>query len=231
MQVNFLRHSAFFGPEDSNEKVLNIIGVGATGSWVGLIAAKMGWHHFRIWDADIVESHNLPNQIYGTKHINMKKVDAFEQVLKEFNPQVQVEKYDRFYTTAQDKSKLDFGSYVFIAVDSLSARKDIIDSIRDNFFVEMAVESQMGFMHAMINYFEPSDYNLIDTYKAMLKDDSEVTESACNERIITTLTATVASEIVQVISAHASASRRNENFKLPKKQIFTLNPLNVSTFK
>lgn len=224
MQVNFLRHSAFFAPEDAQERVLNIIGVGATGSWVGLIAAKMGWHNFRIWDADIVESHNLPNQIYGVKHIGMKKVDAFEQVLKEFNPQVQVQKFDRFFTTAEDKTNFSFGSYVFIAVDSLAARKDIIDSIADNFFVELAVESQMGFTHANVNYFEPSDYDKIASYKNMLKDDSEVTESACNERIITTLTTIVASEIVQNISAHASASRRGIEYRKPHKTIFSLNP-------
>jgi len=230
MQVSFLRHSGFFGPEDVNGKTLNIIGVGATGSWVGLIAAKMGWHNFRVWDLDIVESHNLPNQIYSAKHIGMKKVDAFEQVLKEFNPQVQVQKYYRFYTNQEDISKMDFGSYMFIAVDSLSARKDIIEGVKNNLFLELVAESQMGFTHATINYFEPNDYLQLDTYKSMLKDDSEVTESACNERIITTLTAMVASEIVQTISAHASKSRRTDGYKRPHKQIFSLNPLKVITF-
>ena len=37
----------------------------------------MGFHKFRIWDADIVESHNLPNQIYETVDINNKKRTIF----------------------------------------------------------------------------------------------------------------------------------------------------------
>ena len=67
--VSFLRHAAYFSPEDAREP-LNIIGVGATGSNIGLYAARMGFHNFRIWDADIVEDHNLPNQIYHLDDIN-----------------------------------------------------------------------------------------------------------------------------------------------------------------
>ena len=46
--VSFLRHAAWFSPEDATEP-LNIIGVGATGSYIGLYAARMGFHNFRIW--------------------------------------------------------------------------------------------------------------------------------------------------------------------------------------
>jgi molybdopterin/thiamine biosynthesis adenylyltransferase len=219
-QVSFLRHNAFFGPEDVNDNVLNIIGVGATGSWVGLIAAKMGWHNFQIWDLDVVESHNLPNQIYSAKHIGMKKVDAFEEVLKDFNPQVKVTKHARFFTTEEDATNFDFGAYVFIGVDSLAARKNIIDSIAGNPMVEMCAETQMGFNHAIANYFLPSDFSTLSEYKNMLKDDSEVQESACNERIITTLTSIVASTVVHQICSFAAKSRNNLDFSLPKKQFF-----------
>ena len=76
-EVSFLRHSGWFGPETAGDTVLNIIGVGATGSHIGLYAAKMGFHNFQVWDLDIVENHNLPNQIYENEDIGSKKVDAF----------------------------------------------------------------------------------------------------------------------------------------------------------
>ena len=43
MSVSFMRHSGFVGPDDCNHLTLNIIGVGATGSMIAMIAARMGW--------------------------------------------------------------------------------------------------------------------------------------------------------------------------------------------
>lgn len=218
---SFLRHAAFFGPEDANDLTLNIIGVGATGSWVGLLAAKMGWHNFRIWDSDIVESHNLPNQIYSAKHIGQKKVDAFETVLKEFNPQVQIEKHDCFYESKIHSDLLN--DIVIIAVDSLSARKDIATALIDNFMVDKAIETRMGFTHAEVNVLDPANKTHLQSFIDMLKSDDEVTESACNERIITTLTNMVASFVVHRISDFASSDRRETQDTLnPSKTVFSL---------
>jgi molybdopterin/thiamine biosynthesis adenylyltransferase len=218
--ISFLRHGAFFGPEDTQNTYLNIIGVGATGSWVGLLAAKMGWHNFRVWDADIVESHNCPNQIYGSKHLGLYKVDAFEQVLKDFNPLINVEKHNVFFEGEKHIDLIE--DALFIAVDSLSARRDIVSSLNKNFFIDIVAETRMGFTHAEMNIFDPSNQNDIDAYLATLKDDAEVTESACNERIITTLTSIVASNVVHTLCDFYSFNRRNTNFTLPKKTILSL---------
>lgn len=226
--VSFLRHGAFFGPEDSNDYVLNIIGVGATGSWVGLLAAKMGWHHFRVWDLDVVESHNCPNQIYDLSQVGQKKVDAFEQVLKRFNPNVTVEKHDCFFTSEQHKDLLE--DAVFVAVDSLAARKDIMQGCKDNFMLDIIAESKMGFSHAEINLLDPDDTTSIDDYLSLLKTDDEVTESACNERIITTLTCIVASNIAHAICGFYSASRRKQPFTLPSKTIFNYENTTLTTY-
>lgn len=227
-QVNFLRHAAFFGPEDSEGEILNIIGVGATGSWVGLIAAKMGWHNFRVWDLDLVESHNLPNQIYDLEHVGMKKVDAFEAVLKRFNPQVQIEKHDCFFESELHESLLE--DYVFIAVDSLAARKDIMSCCIDNIMISHIFETQMGFKHAIINSFNITETTKIKNYIDALKNDDEVEESACNERIITTLTSIVASNVVHLLCFIASSRRNDVSLdNIPNKFIFNLAPI-LKTF-
>jgi len=218
--VSFLRHNAFFGPEDVQGKTLNIIGVGATGSWVGLIAAKMGWHRFKVWDADVVESHNCPNQIYDANQIGMKKVDAFEQRLKQVNPLVLVEKHDYFFDGEKHGASLQ--DYVFIGVDTLSARKDILSCIKDNLFINMVAETKMGFSHAELNIIDPADEDVIDKMISLLKDDSEVKESPCNERIITTLTNVVASTAVHSFCDIASLQRRNKTYIKPYKLIFSL---------
>ena len=62
-QVSFLRHAGWVGPEDLTTPLV-IIGCGAVGSHVALCAAKMGFSNFILFDADVVEAHNLPNQTY-----------------------------------------------------------------------------------------------------------------------------------------------------------------------
>ena len=227
-QVSFLRHGAFFGPEDAENKTLCIIGAGATGSWVALTAAKMGWHNFQIWDLDLVESHNLPNQAYNATHIGLKKVDALEQVLKEFNPSVIVEKHDYFFDASNADHMSELTDYVFIAVDSLDTRKEIYQAIRLHPFVNLVFETRMGFTHAELNIVSPSDILQIDSIISMLLTDEEVTEAACNERIISTLVMIVSSALVHNLCYHASSSRNNHKFTNYGKTIFTLNPqLNV----
>jgi hypothetical protein len=220
MTVSFLRHNSFFGPEDTDQKVLNIIGVGATGSWVGLLAAKMGWHHFRVWDLDIVESHNLPNQIYDSKHIGMKKVDAFKEVLLRFNSNCIIETHDCFYTTDNFADSIE--GAVFIAVDSLEARKDIMKGLKLNFLVDLILETKMGFTHAEMNFINPLDINYIDNYLSMLKDDDEVEESACNARIITTLTNIVSSTLVHELCNYYKCQTKDEPVKGSFKLIFDI---------
>jgi molybdopterin/thiamine biosynthesis adenylyltransferase len=227
MSVSFLRHSAFFGPEDANQYVLNIIGVGATGSWIAMLAARMGWHKFRVWDLDIVESHNLPNQIYTHDDIGKKKVIALKEQLLRFNPEIEIETHDYFFES--DKHKELLQGPVIITVDSLSARKDIAEAIKGNWNVLHAFETRMGFTHAEINYLNCLDVTAVESFQNLLKSDSEVTEAACNERIITTLTCQVASTVVHYLCALVTKERNKNEVQIKNKTIFTNTP-NLSVF-
>lgn len=223
-QVSFLRHGAFFGPEDAENKTFCIIGVGATGSWAALTAAKMGWHKFQIWDLDLVESHNLPNQAYGVQHVGMKKVDALEQVLKEFNPAIIVEKHDYFFDATNPLHTTELTDYLFIAVDSLDTRKAIYQVAKLHPFLNLIFETRMGFTHAELNIINPCDVMKVDEIISMLKTDDEVTEAACNERIISTLVMIVSSALAHNLCYHASSSRTKNEFTNYGKTIFSLTP-------
>lgn len=218
--VSFLRHDSFFSPADVENQFINIIGVGATGSWVGLLAAKMGWHNFRVWDLDIVETHNCPNQIYNLSQAGSKKVDAFEELLLQFNPNVNVEKYDCFYESAKHGHLLN--DYVFIAVDSNSARKDIFQSTRGNINITLVAETKMGFNHASMNVYDPFDYVRIDNLTDSLLSDSQLQDSACNARIMTTLTNIVASNLVHLFCAVASSISRERPYTYKKTSIYSI---------
>ena len=220
-EVSFLRHSGWFSPDDANETTLNIIGVGATGSWIGLTAARMGFHSFRIWDADLVESHNLPNQIYSANHINMKKVDAFEQVLKQFNPRIEIEKHDYFFETSKHKDLLE-GPLV-LTVDTMSARKDIYDSFSMNWNVEKVFETRLGFDYAELNILDNMNPVTTSQWVQNLKSDSEIEEGPCNLRVCSTLTSMISGFTVHKICDMLSSRRRNANFTFDRKTIINFN--------
>lgn len=220
-EVSFLRHSGWFGPDDANETTLNIIGVGATGSWIGLTAARMGFHSFKVWDADIVESHNLPNQIYSSKHIGMKKVDAFEEVLKEFNPRITVEKHDYFFETSKHKEDLE--GPVVLTVDTMSARKDIWESFNMNWEITKVFETRLGFDYAELNIIDNMNPVKSKSWFNNLKSDSEIEEGPCNLRVCSTLTTMISGFTVHKICDMLSAQRRNEEFTFDTKTIINFN--------
>jgi len=175
----------------------------------------MGWHRFKIWDLDVVESHNLPNQIYNYNHIGQKKVDALEDVLTSFNPDILVEKHPYFFETEKHKELLD--GPLILTVDSLSARKDIYASFYMNPDVPVVIETAMGFTHAWVTYFEMQDLDWMQNWFANLKDDSEVEEGPCGERIMTTLTLNVASIATQLLFNYISNTSRNTDYSNPNK--------------
>ena len=220
MSVSFLRHSGWFGPEDAN-KPLNIIGVGATGSYIGLLAAKMGFHSFKIWDPDVVESHNLPNQIYSYDQIGMKKVDAFEKILKAFNPAISIEKHDCYFKSENHKNLLD--GPLILTVDTMSARKDIYEAFKLNFRVDNIFETRLGFDYGELNIINNFDVEGMEQWYNTLLNDEDLEEGPCNLRICTTLVAMIASYVVHKVCDMTSCSRRSKTFNYQKKTMFNFN--------
>lgn len=216
-EVSFLRHAGWFGPEKAGNNVLNIIGVGATGSHIGYMAAKMGWHNFRIWDADLVESHNLPNQIYELEDIGTKKVDAFERMLKAFNPKIKVEKHDYFFNSEEHKELLS-GPLV-LTVDTMSARKDIFKAFSLNWKVNKVFETRLGFDYGELNIIDNMNFDSLSEWESMLFSDEDAQEAPCNLRICTTLVALISSYTVHKI-CHLMTE---EEFVYDNKTMFNFN--------
>ena len=61
MELDISRHKELFNPYYFNTPV-TIIGAGATGSWLALMLAKLGIQDITVYDFDVVEEHNVPNQ-------------------------------------------------------------------------------------------------------------------------------------------------------------------------
>ena len=99
-----------------------IIGVGAIGSNLAYLLAKMGIGQLVLYDDDRVEAHNIEPQMYTTHQLDMNKVDACQFMCQYFvsngltiNPLLQrVSRAHGFWT-----------DIVVSCVDSIESRKEI----------------------------------------------------------------------------------------------------------
>lgn len=174
---DFWRQLGFFDPH-SFDKEVHIVGVGATGSHIAHTLACMGIQKMTVYDFDVVESHNLPNQIYRMKDVGKLKVDALKEIIQE---KMGIE----IKTVPKKVEKATFGGYVFMCIDSMdSARGIITTSIFNKPSVELMIETRMGLVEGRIYCVDPLNKIHIDKWKQSWYPDSEAAESPCNLRAI-----------------------------------------------
>lgn len=225
-RVSFQRHNGFVSPECLPD-TLNIIGVGATGSWVAMFAARMGFTKFRIWDHDVVEPHNLPNQAYDLCHVGMPKVEALKEVLLRFNPEITIEA-NQIYFTAEEHGD-DLEGPMVLTVDTMTARKEITKCFEGNVFVETVFESRLGFDHGTVNIIDCTSEKDIREWGNSLADDSEIPEGPCGLRICTTMVGVVANYMVQQICKKYAALKNEMVWTPNKRTVFIFDDSGLTT--
>src|ERR1700720_2837582 len=77
------------------------IGTGGLGSPIALYLAAAGIGRLGLVDSDTVDFSNLQRQIlHGTRDVGRKKLNSARDRIREVNPNVQVDLYDEFFTSA-----------------------------------------------------------------------------------------------------------------------------------
>lgn len=109
----------------------HIIGCGSIGSNVAELLARQGVEEFILWDMDIVETHNIVNQLYTEKHVGMKKTKALLDILSEINPAIK-----RKTIIKEEYTDEILEGYVFMCVDNVEVRKQIIEVNYSNLNIE-----------------------------------------------------------------------------------------------
>jgi len=119
----------FFQPELLEGERVHIIGCGAVGSTIAELLARFGITDFVLYDFDVVESHNIANQMFRNVDIGKKKTKALTEILTEINPDITVATFDEYTDQLLD-------GYVFLAVDSIDLRNKIVKGSMDNLFIK-----------------------------------------------------------------------------------------------
>ena len=134
--MNLSKSLEFFDPLNQINAPIHIIGIGAMGSRIAELLARLGVQQLHIWDMDTVEDKNIANQAYLHRHIGMQKTDALEDLLKDINPQIKINKHGEY------KSQ-PIAGYIFLCVDSIELRYNIALSNKDNTQIKAMFDTRM----------------------------------------------------------------------------------------
>ena len=173
VQGDYSRQINILNPEDFKTRI-NIIGVGATGSWMSLALAKMGLNKLHLYDFDTVGEHNLPNQMFGLRDINRNKALSMRNIIKSLTG---------FVVGAKDakiEGDTPMQGIVFMLTDTMKSRKDIYyKAIKNNPNVDLLIETRMDLRGGRIYVIDPKNLNHIKRYEETFYGDDEAEVSAC----------------------------------------------------
>lgn len=189
-EINYSRQSNIFNKNEFNIPI-NIIGAGATGSWLALMLAKMGITNITVWDFDVVEEHNLPNQLFELQDVGEAKVFALQRIIQNHTNIVINVKNEKVTRNTR------LSGIVFVLTDTMGSRKYIYESLKFKPLVRLIVETRMGGNGGYIYTINPMDVNQHEKYEGTFYSDEEAEVSACGTSISIVSTAiNIASQAV-----------------------------------
>jgi molybdopterin/thiamine biosynthesis adenylyltransferase len=183
--MDYSRQSKLLEPSEIKRKSISVIGVGATGSYLAMLMAQLGWGNtpfnqgvLKVFDGDVVEAHNLANQIYEPSHIGMPKVESLKSaILRKCN--FEIESYNCMVTKETDPLCVQ-STYVFLLTDTMSSRREIYEScLKYSINTDLIIETRMGLRDGRIYAFNPNNKSHVDEWLSTLYGDDVAETSLC----------------------------------------------------
>ena len=148
--------------------------------------------NLRVWDFDVVEGHNIANQVYGVPHIGKKKAEAIAEIIYE-NTGTKVD-----VKTVKVNGKQELGNVVFLVTDTMKSRKEIWEkAIKGKMTIEAMFEGRMGVDRARVYWAQPILPSHGTNYEKTLYDDGGAEVSPCGSTISVGPTAETLSAMLQ----------------------------------
>lgn len=156
---------------------ITIIGGGGIGSFTTLALAKMGFSDIAVYDDDIIEEHNLPNQFYPIGYCCKEKVLALQQVVLDFAGTMIKPTFGRW-----DKSIAFKQGIVISAVDTMAVRKELYNAL--NATKNIFIDGRMGGHQLEIRTCQMGNIPDMKKYKATLWNDNETSPLPCTQKAV-----------------------------------------------
>lgn len=178
--MNLTKSRDFIDPSSVRERI-HIIGCGAIGSTVAENLARFGFTKFSLYDFDVVEAHNVANQMFTSKDLGKRKTEAVAEMIRAINPDVGENL--KIFENGWNGERLN--GYVFLCVDNIDIRRKIATDNKLNRDIKAMFDFRMGLTDAQHYAADWKSRKLVDTFlKSMNFTSAEavnaVPVSACN---------------------------------------------------
>jgi molybdopterin/thiamine biosynthesis adenylyltransferase len=198
--ISFMRQQGWFDPEQHPHAQATIVGVGDPMPPTALSLAKLGMPKLTLIDPDVVERHNLPNQMFPIGTTGQPKVWAVSEVVTAMTQVAQVTTEEM---NLRDVSR--FNGVVIGALDSMEARADLWARVRLQPSVPLYIDGRLGGESIVVYAVNPCDKAGIEYYEATLHSDEEAKENVCTRQSIIDVGFTVAALITRAVRRHYAA--------------------------
>jgi len=183
---------------DDFQMPITIIGAGAVGSHVGGLLGGMNCRDITVYDDDIVEAHNIPNQIFGPEDVKKTKVQALASFLEMYNG-VTINAICGKFTAG-----MPLRGIVFSLVDSIDTRKEIFESAmrqraegsgpKSLFDGRMLIDSGYGYA------IDLEDPEQVKGYEQTFFSSGNAVSHACTNHAIATTVAFISGMLVRTMA-------------------------------
>lgn len=211
MSISFLRQLDIFNPS-SFFYDCHIIGCGAVGSRLAECLVRLGVKNLNLYDADFVDSHNVPTGIFIPEQEGIRKVGATKNQLSYLASYSGCEITMHPEMVTKEKGLRGLPGIVFLCVDTMSARREIWNAcIKQNPGVHLMIEIRIGGQEGRIYTVLPCDLLHIRSWEEVSQyRDEDAPEPACTNRaVITTVNVAVGIAAQQLILWHSKSLLSN----------------------
>lgn len=206
--MELLRQLQIFSAEKHKNKRIDVIGTGATGSYVSWLLAKIGLENIHLWDDDLIIDHNIPNQLFFESQIDKLKVEAMADLIEKGTGVAVVQHAQKANGTET------FGEIVFLLTDTMVSRKQIWQgALKYKLRTQLVVETRMGADSGRIYAVNPCKPSHIKAWEnASQYSDEQAETSACGASISIAPTASLIASIAvwQLIKWFKGENLENE---------------------
>lgn len=183
-------------PPDKLAFPITVIGAGAIGSAVVVTLVKMGCSNITVFDADVLNDHNVPNQMALVEYIGSPKVDALAHLV-ELLCDTQIKPL----CTNYNGQRLE--GVVISAVDSMTARQMIWKAVKMRRQIDLFIDARMGAELLRLYALRPTDMDAGEFFEANLYDAKDAEQLPCSARSIIYCPAVAGALIAAQVKAHA----------------------------
>tara|TARA_R100000152_G_C6781831_1_gene217269 strand:- start:566 stop:1252 length:687 start_codon:yes stop_codon:yes gene_type:complete len=178
-----------------HEYTFHILGCGAIGSSAATQLARAGAEKFLLYDMDDVATENIGVSQYSGEHIDMKKVEALNEILLGINYKCNIMMYPEYYNMFRYQDNNDI---VILGFDSMKSRKEAVEDICSNKRTKpyLLIDGRMGGEHYQQYVF--TNVTLANYLKTWYSDEDGDPEP-CNVKATTYCSNMAGSFIVNAI--------------------------------